>query len=561
MRHRSLIVALAALAVVLTATSCSKKASTPTQPVPAGPACSVIPSSITFGTILTGAHRDTTITVENTGGGTLSGTVTESCPDFEVMGSSAFSLTAGQSATVTVRFAPSVAGTKNCTLQAGSCTVPLSGLAQAAPILACEVSPTSIDFGTVTLGQTVDRTFTIRNLSSATMTGTVSSPSSVFTIAGSTSYSLPPSQTATFIVRYLSNAPGPFSAIIQTGQPGCPTVTCSAVSQQVCSVSTDHLDFGTVATGTTTRKSFRITNVGAAPISGVVGTDGTCDGFSVEGAPVNFALTPGQFIDITVAFSPLVGEGAFGCTVLITGTGVSCPSVICTGSAQFPCNCAVSPTSFNFGDVIVGGQTARQFTISTGGETAIGGVMTVLGTGYVLSTAGNPNVFSTTLGYTVNAGATQTFNLVFQPGVLGPISAAVAISQTLCTRIGSPCDTLHCTGTGIVTPPPPACAVSTTSLYLGTVRAGQAKDSTFTITNTGGGTLTGSLSWVGSSYPFSLVGSTSYALGAGESKAFTVHFVAPPVTPGHTVTYVGTINLGTPCAGHGQLTVQAAAVP
>jgi hypothetical protein len=40
-----------------------------------------------------------------------------------------------------------------------------------------------------------------------------------------------------------------------------------------------------------------------------------------------------------------------------------------------------------------------------------------------------------------------------------------------------------------------------------------------------------------------------------------MHFVAPSVAPGHTVTYVGTINLGTPCAGLGQLTVQGVAIP
>ena len=116
--------------------------------------------------------------------------------------------------------------------------------------------------------------------------------------------------------------------------------------------------------------------------------------------------------------------------------------------------------------------------------------------------------------------------------MLGTTTAAVAISQTLCTRIGSPCDTLHCTGNGITTPPPPACSVPTISLSIGQLRFGQSKDTTFTVTNVGGGTLSGSLSWLGSSYPFSLVGSTSYSLAAGQSKSFTVRFIAPKVQPG-----------------------------
>jgi hypothetical protein len=296
-------------------------------------------------------------------------------------------------------------------------------------------------------------------------------------------------------------------------------------------------------------------------MTGLVGTDGTCEGFAVEGAPVSFNLTPGQSIPITVDFRPFGGEGVFGCTVIIRGTNVGCPSVTCVGVAQIPCNCAVQPTRFDFGDAIVGGQYVRQFTISAGGETAIGGVMTVVGSGYLLSTQANPNLFSSTLGYSVNAGSTSVFNLIFQPPALGVASAVVAISQTLCTRIGTPCDTLHCTGNGVPIPPPPACAVSTTFLDLGLVHANQAKDSTFTITNTGGGTLSGALSWAGGHFPFSFVGATNYSLGAGQSASFTVRFLSQPVDPGHTVTYVAAINLGTPCAGLGTLTVEAASVP
>ena len=562
MCRRSLVVALVALAVVVSATTCSKNASTPTQPPPRSPECSVSPSSINFGTVMTGTHRDTTITVSNTGGGMLSGSVSESCSDFSVVGNSSYSLAEGESVSITLRFAPAAAGTRNCSVQAsGGCTIACAGTGQVAPVLECDVSPTAIDFGTVTLGQVVDRTFTLQNLSNMTMSGAVSSPSTIFTIPGTTSYNLAPGQSVTFIVRFTTTQPGPVSAVIQTGQPGCPTVTCTAISQQVCALSTDHLDFGVVATGTVTRKSFTITNVGSAVMTGVVGTDGTCDGFSVEGAPVNFNLAPGQSTTITVRFAPSVGEGLFGCTVLVSGNDVTCPSVTCSGSAQIPCNCAVSPTSFVFGDGIVGGQYVRQFSISTGGQTANGGVISVLATGFVISTTSNPNLFYTTLGYSVNAGTSQFFNLVFQPQALGTTSAVLAISQTLCTRIGTPCDTIRCTGTGIPTPPPPACSVSATYLAVGTLHAGQSKDTTFTVTNTGGGTLAGSLSWVGAPYPFSFVGSTTYSLAAGQSKNFTVRFFAPPVEPGHTVTYSVAIDLGAPCAGLGQLTVEGVAIP
>jgi hypothetical protein len=558
--HRPSVVAV--LLVLALLANCSKKSSAPTSPQATGPACSLSATSLAFGDVLVGASADRQFSLTNSGGGTLSGTVTDTSAAYGIVGGASFSLVANQAATFTVRFTPAHAGVRNCSLQLGTgCNVACSGTGTVPPILDCEVTPTTIDFGTVTLGQVVDRTFTLKNLSNVTMAGSIGGTTTAFSVPGSTSYSLAPGQTATFIVRFTSDQPGPFSATIQTGQPGCPTVTCSAIAQEVCALSTTSLDFGLVASGSVTKKSFTITNVGFAVMTGVVGTDGTCAGFGVEGAPVNFNLAPGQSIPITVDFAPSGEEGVFGCTVLVLGNGVSCPSVTCSGVAQFPCNCVVGPTSIDFGDAIVGGQYARQFTISTGGETAIGGVMTVIGSGFELSPQANPGIVSTSLAYTVGAGTSQVFNLIFTPQVLGPTSAVIAITQTLCTRIGSPCDTVHCTGNGITTPPPPSCAVSTTNLSFGTLHANQVKDTTFTVTNTGGGTMNGSLFFVGSSFPFSFVGSTAYSLGAGRSKSFTVHFFAPPVDPGHTVSYVGMIDLGTPCEGLGLLTLQGVAVP
>lgn len=453
--------------------------------------------------------------------------------------------------TFTVRFTPSHPGARSCALHIGTaCGVACSATGTAPPILDCEVTPTSIDFGTVTLGQVVDRTFTLKNVSAVTMAGSVSGATSVFTVPGATTYSLAPGQTTTFIVRFSSSQPGPFSAVIQTGQPGCPTVSCAATAQTVCAVSTDNLDFGLVASGTLTKKSFTITNVGSAVLTGIVGTSGTCDGFEVEGAPVNFNLAQGQSIPITVDFEPLAGEGAFGCTVLVRGNGVSCPSVSCTGVAQFPCNCAVQPTGFDFGDVIVGTQAAKQFTISTGGETAIGGVMTVLGTGYLLSPAANPGIVATSLGYTVGAGTTQVFNLIFEPQVLGTTSARVAISQTLCTRIGSPCDTLRCTGNGSTTP---SCAVSTTTLDFGSVVVGQTKDLSLAVTNTGAGQLSGAAG--PSPCPeFAFQGPTTYSLSPGQSATLTLRYI--PRVAGQTTT-CAPIPIGSVCQA---LTAVGAAV-
>ncbi|TFG40026.1 MAG: hypothetical protein E4H48_08185, partial [Syntrophobacterales bacterium] len=69
---------------------------------------------------------------------------------------------------------------------------------------------------------------------------------------------------------------------------------------------------------------------------------------------------------------------------------------------------------------------------------------------------------------------------------------------------------------------PPVCSVNPTNLDFGSVRVGYGSDLTFSIANTGGGTLAGTLS--DTSAAFILLGVTSYSPTAGQSADFTVRF-------------------------------------
>jgi hypothetical protein len=99
----------------------------------AAAACEVVPALINFGAVLPGSQTDTTFTITNTGGGTLSGDVTESCNHYSILsGGGPFSLTNGQSIVVTVRFEPTMLGTHSCTIETGDdlCSdVDLTGVA------------------------------------------------------------------------------------------------------------------------------------------------------------------------------------------------------------------------------------------------------------------------------------------------------------------------------------------------------------------------------------------------------------------------------------------------
>jgi len=75
---------------------------------PASPSIGVSPPSQNFGSVPVGATADLGFTVQNTGSGTLTGTASVPAP-FSITSGGAYSLAAGQTQTVTVRYAPTAA--------------------------------------------------------------------------------------------------------------------------------------------------------------------------------------------------------------------------------------------------------------------------------------------------------------------------------------------------------------------------------------------------------------------------------------------------------------------
>jgi Subtilase family/Fervidolysin N-terminal prodomain/HYDIN/CFA65/VesB-like, Ig-like domain len=95
----------------------------------ANPTINVTPSSVDFGGVAVNGSVDKTITVKNTGGGILAGTATTNAP-YSIVSGETYSLSNGQSQTVTVRFAPTSTGSfaGNVTFSGGTgASVTVSG--------------------------------------------------------------------------------------------------------------------------------------------------------------------------------------------------------------------------------------------------------------------------------------------------------------------------------------------------------------------------------------------------------------------------------------------------
>jgi hypothetical protein len=171
---------------------------------PVNPAIHVTPGSIAYGTVLSGTSATNSFTVQNVGGGTLSGTASVGMP-FSILSGGSYSLGSNQSQTVTVVFSPVVASNYNqsVTFTGGSGTnVTVTGSATNAPASpVIQVTPVSIAYGTVLSGTSKTNSFTVRNVGTGTLSGTagVGAP---FTILSGGSYSLGSNQSQTVTVAF-----------------------------------------------------------------------------------------------------------------------------------------------------------------------------------------------------------------------------------------------------------------------------------------------------------------------------------------------------------------------
>jgi hypothetical protein len=84
------------------------------------PVCQVAPTSLAFGTVVVGQSRCLAFSIQNTGGGTLAGTVSETCDEFSILGPDSYTLDAGESAIFIVCFSPTSPCPKECIVETGA---------------------------------------------------------------------------------------------------------------------------------------------------------------------------------------------------------------------------------------------------------------------------------------------------------------------------------------------------------------------------------------------------------------------------------------------------------
>ena len=306
-------------------------------------------STLDFGSVTTGTTKTQTVTLTNTGASSINiSQASASGTGFQLSGiAPPLSLNAAQSATFTVAFSPqsssSASGTVTITSDASNPTLTMALSGTGVPVGALGSNPTSISFGSVTVGSKQTLSETVTNTGSSSITISQVGIDAGFTLSGiTTPLTVGGGQSANFSVSFDPQSAGGVSgAITVTSTASNATLTIpvsgtGTVTVGQLTVSPATLGIGNVVVGNSGSGSGTLTASGASVT--VTGASTNNSTFSVGGLPLPVTIPAGQTQPFTVTFSPLV-KGAASASLsftssaqpsttveTLTGTGTAAPT-------------------------------------------------------------------------------------------------------------------------------------------------------------------------------------------------------------------------------------------
>jgi nitrogen fixation protein FixH len=416
----------------------------------------VTPSSpsLNFGSILVGSKQTLTETLNNTGGSALTVTqVTPTGTGFAVSGLTLpLNLPAGEGQSFSVTFTPQSAGTVSGNLAIANTgatpvmNIPLSGGGQTAGALT--PSPASLNFGSVEVGSNQALTETLTNSGGSSVTVAQVSPTGTgYSVSGlSLPLTLTAGQSQGFSVTFTPSSTGNSSgnlAILSNASDASLNVPLSGngLAPGSLAPSPSSLSFGDVQVGNNQQLSETLTNSGGVNVNisqaSVAGT-----GFTMSGLNPPLTLTPGQHYTFTVTFTPPSPGSDSGNVSIVSNASnpnLSIP-LSGTGTPVPQGTLAVTPTSMDFGNVVVGTNSQLTGTLTASGESVTVSSDIFNGSAYALSGISFP--------VTIPAGQHVQFTITFTPAGTGAASGSVSFASN-----ASNSPTVE-TFTGDGTPPP-----------------------------------------------------------------------------------------------------------
>ena len=403
------------------------------------------------------------------------------------------------------------------------------------------ISPKSFQYVSVAVGtSSASQSFAVTNTGQS-----ASGPLSVavtganisdFVVDSSTcTTALPAGGACSVSVHFAPTATGVRSATLSvSGTPGG-SVTSSLKgtgATAVLAMSPASHTYGSVTIGASSvSQTYTVTNTGqgaSGPVSVSISGPDAGD-FTENSTTCGTPVAAGSSCTVSVTFTP-TATGAHTATLTATASPGGSVTAALSGGGAARALLAISPPSFDYGQVVPGTPAAaKTYTVTNNGLAPSGTLTVALGG----TNAGDFVLDSTTCGAKLAAGASCTVQVHFAPAVTGAADATLSV-----TASPGGTATAGLAGTGVTQA---ALSVTPATFDYGQVPENTASgDQTFTVTNTGqstSGTVAVSLGGTNAA-DFAIDSNTCAAgLPGGGSCTVTVHF-----TPGSTGTLTASLS-------------------
>jgi Pro-kumamolisin, activation domain/Abnormal spindle-like microcephaly-assoc'd, ASPM-SPD-2-Hydin len=397
------------------------------------PAVSVSPATLAFGNQVLGTtSAGKSVTITNISGSSVSLSSPKASGDYTVSGSTcATSLAAGGHCTITVTFKPSIVGSVS-----GDLTVAYSGGVGApdriglsgAGLTPLAASPTSLVFGTVTVGTTSPaKTLTLTNDNPSTaLSISVAYSKDYATSGGTCGASLAGGASCTVDVTFTPHQNGAINGAVSVtdGVAQSPLVVAlsgggSGGAASPLTFSPTSASFTNVVVGTSASKSVTVKNVSASSVK-ITSALGSGD-YSASGCVTS--LLPLATCVLTVNFKPSSTGSINGAIAVTNNTGENPDVLDASGTAILPVT--ISPTSVNLGSWIVG-TTSSSATVTVTNHTASAVSIAYTASGDFSAVSGGTTPCSSSLA----AGAQCTFLVSATPTTTGAVSGVATVAYS-----------------------------------------------------------------------------------------------------------------------------------
>lgn len=309
-------------------------------------AWTVSPSSINFGDVPVGTSKTVVLTITNTGAvQSMVMSVTSSIPEVTTNFVGEVPLNPGEIMTLMVTFTPTARGNYSGELVIASndpanpyVVVTFTGTSSYATGI--DVSPTSIDFGTIPVGTSKEEVVRVGNKGSSnlnvTITVTAGTPFSV----SKESFTLRPGQVETIIVTFNPTQRGVYTGALTvfSDDKNTPKVVVSLRGNTGAEFGLAFfptiMNFGYVELNTSYERMLRLYNVSSNIIHvslSIQNISGSAFSFP-SSLITSFSMIPGEMRQIPVKFTPTAIFNYSGLLYIATNTGTASISLLGTGS-------------------------------------------------------------------------------------------------------------------------------------------------------------------------------------------------------------------------------------